>query len=862
MPDDVKTSARGRWPAILTRLGIDADYLTGRPGPCPICRAGTDRWTFDDQNGDGDWFCRQCTPQAGDGFALLERVNGWDFQRAIEEVRVAINGAAARPAKPPADPARMEIPVPADAPPMPATHPTMGDPPMRWTYRDVDGRLLFVVARWEIKERKIYATLALLTGLEAVGDTTPAGKPLPAGWLRTHETRARYVCHLRDGSGWGWGGGLGKGQRRPLYGLPALADGRPVLLVEGEKAADAAAGLFPDFAVIGYGTAVKQLDLDPLAGRQVTIWPDADAPGRDAAGKLAKALPDARIVTLPGDLPQGWDLADDAGGRDLRRILDAAPDRVEIPDRIYDEAPPFRSLGFDGQTYYYLPEWTRQVTAISAGNHQKRHLLQLAPLAWWVSAFPGERGVDWDAAADHLLNSLQCRVYDPTRIRGRGCWWDDDRPVLHLGDRLMVAGAHVEIGEFPSAYVYSGGTAMPEPGDPLDDAAAAEIAGIARRFSWEHSASAALLLGWLVLAPICGALRWRPHIWITTEGGGGKSTILDQFLGPLLAGYALPVQGATTEAGLRQSLRMDALPVLFDEADATDERGRIRMQHVLELARQSSSEGLTSVRKGSASGLAQTYLVRSMFAFFSVNASAREQADHTRISVLPLRGATTASSAAWPALAAALAEHCTPETGRRLLARTLDRVDEIRANAEQLARAGATLWGYRRLGDQYGALLAGAASLASPGRMTADQARRFLESFDFGPYIETAMVRDDGRCLGRIMQHQVRCDGAARAETRTLGELIADSRSGSNPNIPQELADEILGRHGLRIMGDGVLIANRAEALRRVLHDTPWTDSWPAVLRRLDGAETAQPTRFAPGLMSRATRVPLSAVLG
>nr|WP_246591083.1 DUF6371 domain-containing protein [Georgfuchsia toluolica] len=69
---------------------------------------------------------------------------------------------------------------------------------------------------------------------------------------------------------------------RPLYGLDRLA-AKPdatVLLVEGEKCADAAAEVLPEYAVLtwpGGCKAVKKVDWRPLAGRKVICWPDADA---------------------------------------------------------------------------------------------------------------------------------------------------------------------------------------------------------------------------------------------------------------------------------------------------------------------------------------------------------------------------------------------------------------------------------------------------------------------------------------------------------------------------------------------------------------------------------------------------------
>ena len=76
-----------------------------------------------------------------------------------------------------------------------------------------------------------------------------------------------------------------------------------------------------------------------------------------------------------------------------------------------------------------------------------------------------------------------------------------------------------------------------------------------------------LLAGWVALAPTCGCLDWRPHIWLTGGAGTGKS-LIHRFISPLLHDMGVPVSGNTTEAGLRQTLKSDALPVVFDEAES------------------------------------------------------------------------------------------------------------------------------------------------------------------------------------------------------------------------------------------------------------------------------------------------------
>lgn len=127
-------------------------------------------------------------------------------------------------------------------------------------------------------------------------------------------------CQSSTGdTSWRW---KGFGDNRPLYGLDLFAQNpdKPVLIVEGEKTADAARELFKDYVVVtwsGGANCVLKTDWSVLAGREVVIWPDNDAAGKKAAVVLQTFLKsslklEAKIVTIPDHLPAGWDLADKA----------------------------------------------------------------------------------------------------------------------------------------------------------------------------------------------------------------------------------------------------------------------------------------------------------------------------------------------------------------------------------------------------------------------------------------------------------------------------------------------------------------------------------------------------------------------
>ncbi|HZZ22550.1 MAG TPA: hypothetical protein VFE60_08265, partial [Roseiarcus sp.] len=82
---------------------------------------------------------------------------------------------------------------------------------------------------------------------------------------------------------------------RPLFNLPDLVSSpsAPVVICEGERAAEAAAAIFPNSIATtssgGAGAAAKT-DWTPIAGRSILIWPDHDAAGEKYAREVATIL--------------------------------------------------------------------------------------------------------------------------------------------------------------------------------------------------------------------------------------------------------------------------------------------------------------------------------------------------------------------------------------------------------------------------------------------------------------------------------------------------------------------------------------------------------------------------------------------
>jgi putative DNA primase/helicase len=198
------------------------------------------------------------------------------------------------------------FPIPDDAPPPPTHHPHHGKPAHVAKYRDVLGNVIALVYRCEPPDSRKQIV------------------PL---------TYCRRVDGRRE---WRW---QSLPKPRSLYRVELLGqfpDAR-ILLVEGEPKCDAVNALLPD-SVIAMSWANgakswKHSNWAMLHGRDVTIWPDADATGLDAAQQIAAQLAHhgakVTVLTPPSAVADGWDVGDAIkDGWDRERIMafiDAAP---------------------------------------------------------------------------------------------------------------------------------------------------------------------------------------------------------------------------------------------------------------------------------------------------------------------------------------------------------------------------------------------------------------------------------------------------------------------------------------------------------------------------------------------------------
>ena len=140
-----------------------------------------------------------------------------------------------------------------------------------WAYRNPEGRISHVVYRYEKDAEKIFEDLV---------------------WCRNKRTGEAM-----------WRMGWFPTVFNLLWSeLLANFPGKPVLVVEGEKAAEAARKIFADrYFVTTWALGMAEAhrpDWSILKGREVILWPDNDGPGLEAMRIVAACLVKAGVEDI------------------------------------------------------------------------------------------------------------------------------------------------------------------------------------------------------------------------------------------------------------------------------------------------------------------------------------------------------------------------------------------------------------------------------------------------------------------------------------------------------------------------------------------------------------------------------------
>lgn len=500
-----------------------------------------------------------------------------------------------------------------------------------------------------------------------------------------------------------------------------------------------------------------------------------------------------------------------------------------------------RPLGFTKEGHFALLDPVRKIVILASAQQllAEQYLLGLAESGFWRQRFPGQKpgATNFRAAGEALIAA--CRragPFNPLRIRGRGIWLENGKVIINLGQP-------VESSRF--LYLCFEGIELDDR-DPFDAQRLKDHLGL---YKWRNPQDAGLLFGWIAMAPICGALAWRPHAFVYGPARSGKTTI-HTVASIVLSPLAISAEGQSSEAGIRQTLGPDSLPILLDEFEADQKDSTLR--NVLRLARSASSAD-TPVLRGTPEGKAMSFSLRTTFLFSAINPRGMSPADQSRISMFEL---LMHESDRGIAKRIAEDEAYFRSTGSAWCSRMIGLAHLVQPAADAI---DIHLTGDRRH-RQNMSILIGAGFVALNSRVPTDEEAQALAT-EYGPAIERhalEVYRDDAQeCLDQLLSHVV--DGYPLAHWLVC---LRDQQRRRGNDFAE--AERIIANYGMRVNAEGeaagFYIANGAPAMEEVFQGTPWSQkAWERALRKLEEAFVPpNPVQFKMLGKKRAIGIPLS----
>lgn len=527
-------------------------------------------------------------------------------------------------------------------------------------------------------------------------------------------------------------------------------------------------------------------------------------------GLLPKGYAGDTVKELPGMIASAREKGFDQGS-------------IMVPYDPGDDGP--IPLGFDAGGQFVVRDQSRGLIIAATASQllSPQWQLGLAPREFWISRFSTSKGYSSMEAGNALIEC--CREkgpFDPTSVRGRGIWEEGDRIVPNLGELLPDDLQHQYL------------CFIPVPIEPCEAIEAERLHDLLKRFTFRDPGNATMLLGWLATAIIAGALDWRPHGFIYGPPNTGKTT-LHNLIAAFLTPLVVAADGQSTEAGIRQRIGPDALPVLLDEFE-TDSEPR-RLQGIMRLARSASSADSPLLR-GTPEGKAMQFSIKASFMFSAVNVASMTPADQSRILMMEL-----CPHDSDPEVGAEIERELAyfKTQGPRWCGYVMGLAKPI---LEAIPVISAAMPEYdSRLRKTFATLLAGMFVTLNRRVPTEDEAISLVDQ-----YRQTIVghQRDQERdnaqeCLTHLLSHIVRAPDVGED---TIGYWLASElkrlRCGDRSNVEPSskwITENLQARFLVGTPKEGLLIRNNSEAMDRIFAGTRWANgSWNRALGQLPGA--------------------------
>lgn len=503
-------------------------------------------------------------------------------------------------------------------------------------------------------------------------------------------------------------------------------------------------------------------------------------------------------------------------------------------------------------------------------------------ISWLRNHFPSDKSAGFGAipAQQYLIREcVKLGFFQPEDdLRGAGAWRvDDGALLLHLGTKIVVyreRGSRIVDEVFPAgqrygAHIYPAGPAQAVPAkEAATSDEVKDLFDLYATWNWEHKHAPFALLGFLGCAFVPGALRHRPHVWVTGDTSTGKTTL--ETLNRELMGASAIGAADATKMGIAYRLAGAAKSVWLDEMERDVDSSK--QDALVELARIASSDSQQGIVRAAPGGQAMGWRIRACLYMSSILPAPLKPMDRNRIHVMDLRPLPPPKLGELRAFQERIA--ATKATlGPKLLTRVIQGFWRFQANERVVQDAMVDVWQRGgRVADQLGTLIAMAFALLSDQVVTTAAVKAVLAGFVLEDVVGHAEEAEAPRCINHLMTTSITYELDRGRQTRSIGEMIIDLvvlAEGRHGIIDNGARHRDLKRRGIALVAlpfapdappeMGIVVANDHQGLSPLFEGTRWRGGvWPSVLKRLPGANALKnPVRFS-GIQRRGTFIPIS----
>jgi len=650
---------------------------------------------------------------------------------------------------------------------------------------------------------------------------------------------------------------------------------RTAIIVEGEKAAHYLSSVLSSdkWVVTCNGSSSNLMNpksyeiFKKLKINHIFYWPDNDEAGLKTIGFVKERFDNVSVLKIPEDYPKKWDAADAVNdGWNKERIEEFIFKNLYQSEEVDPQY--FKALSHDHENFYFMSYRLGLVKPVKQESITLGYLRIMAPREYWLNKYPvgdGMKGVyDMDTAIEDVVNiGLKTPYHETGKIRQTGAWEDDGRYVFHYGSGLIVDGQKIGLFDFKTNNIYEKKGYLSFSEDNYKPINMRNIAKIIERFSISSPQEKYLFLGWVIISLLGGAFDWRPHIWLTGEAGSGKSSAID-FIKMILGTAVIKETGGSTEAGIRQRLKVSTLPVLIDELENMDDKTNKNLRAIKALIRQASSG--SRVSRGTADHSGIDFAVQSMFCVGSISPQIAENADLTRFSLINFDKKLT-STTKWIETEKMMLELLTPEYLNEFKYFMVTNIKQIVEHTKMAFSVFSDLKYDGRLSQQYSVLTIGAYICLKNGvDITKKGFKQFIEkNFNFYEQVQTGSTTAAEQCFSIILQKVIDYKSPTGLLDRTsIFDLLKLYKDKTNQGLKSN-TDEVMKNIIKAVKAYGFLLEHQqcnndilfvynATLIEQILRNTQFSGDIKEIIRRHPHVIEIVPEAFYAGGRGSAAR--------